>query len=383
MPIIGRWGFIMMTDKELLTHLSALSQKQAEVESDIIANLVEVERRSLHLKKAYRSLFEFVFDFLKCSEATASRRVAVTRAAAKFPVILGMIREQRVTLTSLALVAPHLSEENHQILLQKIVGVSKREAERVVASFSPAKPKRDVIRPVVTDVSETPRTGESKSQNKSILDLGEPLVLNSASEKKADKVRIAFDAPADLAEKIKRLKEIHAHKLKNGSLAEVLEMAVDMLLDKTAPERKVESKKKAQTITSSAQCEAVQAEARRPSAAVQREVWRRDVGQCTFTDQEGRRCSARGRLQIDHIQPWALGGSSKDPDNLRLLCQAHNLFVAEKYFPARREKIRVASLNNQGGAMRNWPVCSRNDFLFTRVKSFSSNRGRRLCCRQR
>lgn len=145
-----------MTDNELLACLSALSQKQADAESDIIAHLVEVERRSLHLKKAYRSLFEFVFNFLKCSEATASRRVAVTRAAVKFPVILGMIREQRVTLTSLALVAPHLSEANHQGLLQKIVGASKREVERVVASFSPTKPKRDVIRPVGTSVPETP-----------------------------------------------------------------------------------------------------------------------------------------------------------------------------------------------------------------------------------
>lgn len=278
--------------------------------------------------------------------------MTVTRAAMKYSVILDMLRAQQATLTSVAMIAPHLTQENYADLLRRIAGASTRDVERLVAGFSPTKAKRDIIRPISVSVPETPLSAESKfingdvdaAQQENSTELGEALVLSGTSEKAANKVRIAFDAPAELAEKIERLKEIHAHKLKDGSLAEVLAMAVDMLLEKTAPEHKADTKLRCVEKKSAhkdipkttSPTLNVGVRKRRPPAAVQREVWKRDAGQCTFQNEKGRRCSARGRLQIDHIQPWALGGSSRDVGNLRLLCQAHNLLVAERYFPAKR-----------------------------------------------
>ena len=53
-------------------------------------------------------------------------------------------------------------------------------------------------------------------------------------------------------------------------------------------------------------------------AAVKRQVWDRDRGCCTCVDRSsGHRCGSRHRVQIDHIVPYALGGSA-EPDNLRL-----------------------------------------------------------------
>lgn len=58
--------------------------------------------------------------------------------------------------------------------------------------------------------------------------------------------------------------------------------------------------------------------------AARREVWRRDRGRCSYVDRHsGRRCGSRFFLEIDHIDPYALGGSA-EPDNLRLLCGAHH-----------------------------------------------------------
>ena len=59
-------------------------------------------------------------------------------------------------------------------------------------------------------------------------------------------------------------------------------------------------------------------------ATVKREVWRRDQGCCSYVDRDsGRRCGSRYRLEIDHIVPFALGGSA-EPGNLRLRCEAHH-----------------------------------------------------------
>ncbi len=61
-------------------------------------------------------------------------------------------------------------------------------------------------------------------------------------------------------------------------------------------------------------------------AAVRRQVWERDRGCCSYVDRgSGRRCGSRHLLEIDHVVPYALGGSS-EPDNLRLLCAAHHRY---------------------------------------------------------
>jgi hypothetical protein len=64
---------------------------------------------------------------------------------------------------------------------------------------------------------------------------------------------------------------------------------------------------------------------------VARLVWERDGYQCTFVDNEGQRCSARRYLSIEHCQPFSLGGPA-DPDNLVLLCLAHNQHRARQVF---------------------------------------------------
>ena len=59
-------------------------------------------------------------------------------------------------------------------------------------------------------------------------------------------------------------------------------------------------------------------------AAVRRHIWLRDRGRCTYRDPEsGRCCGSRHLVQIDHVQPYAMGGSASAA-NLRLLCSAHN-----------------------------------------------------------
>jgi 5-methylcytosine-specific restriction endonuclease McrA len=70
---------------------------------------------------------------------------------------------------------------------------------------------------------------------------------------------------------------------------------------------------------------------------LRRLVWERDGGRCTFVSADGHRCEETGRLEVDHITPVAMGGEST-PENLRLLCSAHNQHEAERVLG--REHVR-------------------------------------------
>ncbi|MGZ3695759.1 MAG: HNH endonuclease [Bdellovibrionota bacterium] len=65
------------------------------------------------------------------------------------------------------------------------------------------------------------------------------------------------------------------------------------------------------------------------------------IARCSYKDpQTGRICGGTFLPQEDHIHPRALGGSDK-PENLRPLCRAHNILVAEHAFG--REHMRKFS----------------------------------------
>jgi len=53
-------------------------------------------------------------------------------------------------------------------------------------------------------------------------------------------------------------------------------------------------------------------------SSVKLEVWKRDKGRCVL-------CGSEKNLHFDHIIPFSLGGTSRNPNNVQILCQAHNL----------------------------------------------------------
>src|SRR6185369_1981887 len=70
---------------------------------------------------------------------------------------------------------------------------------------------------------------------------------------------------------------------------------------------------------------------RRYPADVARAVFLRDGKQCSYVSPDGRRCNARRCLELDHIDPYAVGGQCTI-ENLRLRCRAHNQRHARQYF---------------------------------------------------
>lgn len=72
--------------------------------------------------------------------------------------------------------------------------------------------------------------------------------------------------------------------------------------------------------------------------ALRREVMAEGGHQCSYRAASGVRCLQTAHIQIDHLRPWAKGGSSLDKHNLRPLCRAHNLMFGRKDFPEHAPK---------------------------------------------
>jgi 5-methylcytosine-specific restriction endonuclease McrA len=131
---------------------------------------------------------------------------------------------------------------------------------------------------------------------------------------------------------LKRAKELLGHCIPDGDTVKVIERALRTLVGD------LEKKRRAKTSRPQASV--------RPSkpghipAATRREVFARDGEQCTYLDSEGRRCECRTRLELDHIQPRALGGGD-DASNLRARCRSHNLHAAEEIFGKEHVAARI------------------------------------------
>ncbi|MBI3018257.1 MAG: HNH endonuclease, partial [Deltaproteobacteria bacterium] len=61
---------------------------------------------------------------------------------------------------------------------------------------------------------------------------------------------------------------------------------------------------------------------------------------CSYTSPEGKKCAEKNFLELDHVQPWSLGGSTT-ADNLRLLCRTHNQWRSQKTFRWERDPMQA------------------------------------------
>jgi HNH endonuclease len=127
---------------------------------------------------------------------------------------------------------------------------------------------------------------------------------------------------------LEKIRGLLAHSRPHMSYSELIEYMAKLTLDKIDPAQR--SARSGILLPTQKPTKTVQD--RFISAALKRSVWQRDEGRCTYQDsQSGRKCRSQYALQIDHIRPLALGGSST-LENLRLLCANHNQLEADQLF---------------------------------------------------
>src|SRR4051794_30464860 len=126
-----------LSDADLLTTTAQLAERERHTTAEVVAALMEIDARKLYLGEGCSSLFTYCTQVLHFSEHAAYGRIEAARAARRFPVILGALASGDLTLTSVTLLGPVLTQENHAGLLAAARHRSKREVEHLVATLRP------------------------------------------------------------------------------------------------------------------------------------------------------------------------------------------------------------------------------------------------------
>src|SRR5258706_2942195 len=127
-----------LSDQDLLARLELLAGKEREASVELLAHLAALDSREmLYAAQGYGSLFSYCTQALRLSEDAACTRIEAARACRRFPLILELLASGSLTLTSVRLLAKHLTVENHQSVLAKASDRSRREIEVLVAELAP------------------------------------------------------------------------------------------------------------------------------------------------------------------------------------------------------------------------------------------------------
>ena len=332
-------------DDELLRRLAELMRQSRRVEADIVAHIAEVDERRLYAREAFPSMFAYCTDILHLSEAEAYLRIAAARASREHPMLLTMLADGRLHLTAIAKLAPHLTRENRDGLLERAAHRSKRQIEEQIAEIAPRPDVPVMVRRLPerrtppADLLVVPDGGDGP-----ILELRPDGVAASEAVARRDdapppppviqplspgRYKVQFTASAELYHKLERLRALMGSGGSEGDLAGVIEQAVTEKLERLEAGRFARTKahRKGPAETEDEDARPVPSSRHIP-AAVQRAVRERDGDRCRYLDEQGRRCPERNRLQFHHRHPFGLGGEHS-VGNIRLMCRAHNAYLAE------------------------------------------------------
>ena len=293
------------------------------------------------------------------SEAEAYLRIHAARLGRQFPLIVELLARGSLHLTAIKLLGPHLTLENHVQVLERARCKSKREVELLVAELapkpdvasrmrklpetSPAVAARAQATVAPTSVSAAPPlTSNVEAAQPSCIPRGAapsvradptPFALSAQRPRAASvplspgRYKLELTAGQALHDKLEQLKNLLRHQVPSGDLAVIVEIAVDLLVDRTVKQKFAQTR-----APKKPRSRRRKLRSRYIPRAVVREVHERDAGQCTFVSSDGKRCTERGFLEFHHHDiPYAKGGEAT-ADNIRLVCRAHNALLAERDF---------------------------------------------------
>jgi hypothetical protein len=338
------------SDVRLLANLDALVSSQRACMADIVAHLAELDSRPAVLARGYPSLFQYCLEHLHFSEDEACRRIEAARLSRRFPAILAELAAGNVTLSSLALLKPHITVGNSEELLAGIAGRSCRSTKEWLAAQFPTPDLPERIRQLPARTGSAgsglvqPDPGTTDTSRGAELASGTiPLVLASPPGLATDARRSRLEPLSQdrfalqvtisraLKDELELVRDLMRHCNPNGDLERVLADAIAALRSKLEKERFGATKKPRSNVSRAPSKGPKAVASRHIPSEIKRAIVAKEGLRCSFVGLDGRRCECRAFLEFDHVEPVALAGGHGE-GNVRIFCRAHNQYAAARIY---------------------------------------------------
>jgi len=344
---VRTYKLMHLTDDALLADLSSLLARDRENTAAFLACIAEVDARRLYAPAGYSSMYAYCLEALHLSEDATCKRLQASRAAMRFPALFPALADGRLHLTAVCLLAPHLTLANADELIALATHRTRAEIELHLARRYPrAEALRidDGISPLpqpalgqVATLSGQPALGQVGEVALAQPALGHvaapapapapaPALRDRIAPLSPERFAVQITIPKSTHDKLRHAQALLGHSLPSGEVAQVLDRALDALIDQLEKRKFAKAKMPRQQARPAAGKRTI-------PAHVRRAVWDRDGGRCTFVSRSGHRCAAQKPLEFDHVDPVARGGRAT-VDRIRLRCRAHNQYEAERTFGA-------------------------------------------------
>jgi hypothetical protein len=241
------------------------------------------------------------------------------------------------------MLAPHLEEESVERLLSDCAGMSKRAVEEVLVRIRP----KPVFEPSIRKLPEPARVEPPRPEPAPALPVArKPSPAPTVRPATPTQFNFRFGAERRFKEKLERLAEVLGVENTEKNLAELLEKAVDLALDKKDPKRKRERRLAKARTKKPRPDEVSKVPSRHIPSEVRERVHERAGYRCEYRGRDGTRCTSRTGLEIEHERPFAIFRSHEER-YLRVLCERHNRLRVEQVYGA--ELVRKRILESRSG----------------------------------
>ncbi len=371
-----------------------LMQRERQCTLALVDHLIVMDKCRWYRDRGHSSLYAYVTNELGYSSASGWRRIAAARVTATYPWVREKLETRSVTLGALATVSRELTPKNARSVMEEITGMSIRRAREVAARLQGKSERPERIVPVAPRVPRVERMpglldgsperartrcasspnhlhGESEPARSARFpdatesepvrtalasdnNVGDLTTAAPGTQTYRQRYRVEFNIGNDAMQKLERVMALASNRMNgNASTEQMFYLLLECYLDKHDPVRR-EHKRALRAInrtnahggeaTASPTSQNAKPRTTKPTRPsppgspsraipqpIRDKVYARDEGRCRYVDPDGKRCGETRHLHIDHIRPFARGGKHT-PENLRLLCSAHNQLLAEREF---------------------------------------------------
>jgi hypothetical protein len=336
-----------LSDRELLRRVTSLAVHERQATVELVAHLAELDKRGLYRGEGYGSLFTYCTEALHLAEHATYKRIVAARACRRFPVLLKHLADGSLNLSTLRLIAPHLTRENVTAIVGEAAGRRKRYVEALVARLAPRPDVAPSVKklparpmPVVSSAPSTievaviPASQPTAAEPAALVLPAPPPPSPPVAALAPDRYRLQLTVTGETHDTLRQVQTLLRREIPDGDLATIFDRALKLLLEDTA------RKKVAATDHRRPRRAGAHKRSRYKPAELVRAVWRRDGGRCAFVAKNGRRCREDAFLEFHHLHAYGQGGEMTE-DNISLRCRAHNQYEAELVFGPQVTKVRA------------------------------------------